>query len=310
MSVQFTYQPYQRQFRSVLQTHHGDWHYREGILLQLTHSSGQTGWGEIAPVPWFGSETLEQALCFCQHMPPLLCEDHIFTIPPELPACQFGFETAWETVKAPSQISDPDLQSLTYSGLLPTGRAALEAWPGLWNQGYRTFKWKIGVADPQNEQATLKQLCQELPSQAKLRLDANGGLDWHLATQWLTLCDRRLPTLEFLEQPLPIDQFEAMCRLCDRYQTLIALDESVATLKQLQACYDQGWMGIFVIKPAIVGSPRQLRQFCQRHTLDLVMSSVFETRVGRQAGLRLAVELTPCDRAVGYGIEHWFIDNA
>jgi O-succinylbenzoate synthase len=86
----------------------------------------------------------------------------------------------------------------------------------------------------------------------------------------------------------------------------LAIDESVATLSQLRECYQKGWRGIFVIKPAIVGSPSQLRKFCQETAIDAVFSSVFETTIGRQAGLRLAAELSLKHRAVGYGTSQWF----
>ena len=69
-----------------------------------------------------------------------------------------------------------------------------------------------------------------------------------------------------------------MSELSNQYSTPLALDESVATLTQMQACYQRGWQGIFVIKPAIAGFPSQLRKFCQEHKIDAVFSSVFETR--------------------------------
>jgi O-succinylbenzoate synthase len=103
-----------------------------------------------------------------------------------------------------------------------------------------------------------------------------------------------------------VDQFEAMLELSHGYKTAIALDESVATLNQLAKCFKQGWRGIFVIKPGIVGSPSRLRQFCQQHKIDAVFSSVFETAIGRQAALQLAAELSQGNRAVGFGVNHWF----
>ncbi|HAA31219.1 MAG TPA: o-succinylbenzoate synthase, partial [Cyanobacteria bacterium UBA8553] len=90
------------------------------------------------------------------------------------------------------------------------------------------------------------------------------------------------------------------------YSTPIALDESVATIDQLEECYQKGWRGIFVIKVAIAGSPKRLRQFCQKHDIDTVFSSVFETSIGRQAALQLAAELSNPNRAVGFGVNHWF----
>lgn len=61
-----------------------------------------------------------------------------------------------------------------------------------------------------------------------------------------------------------------------------------------------------MIKPSIAGSPKRLRQLCQAHKIDTVFSSVFERSVGRQAALKLAVELSNNNRAVGFGVNHWF----
>src|SRR5207237_3044231 len=95
-AYQFEFRPYQRPFKRPLSTSHGTWDVREGIILRLTNETGQVGWGEIAPISWFGSETLEQALDFCQQLPPQITATDVFSIPAELPACQFGFESAWE----------------------------------------------------------------------------------------------------------------------------------------------------------------------------------------------------------------------
>ena len=302
MGYRFEFCPYRRRFKQPLQTSHGTWDVREGIILRLSDES-QTSWGEIAPLSWFGSETLEQALDFCSQLPDEITAETIFNIPAELPACQFGFESAREELLS----KEEGHSRYSYSGLLPAGEAALHQWQTLWKQGYRTFKWKIGVASIQAELKIFHSLIQALPTVAKLRLDANGGLTWQEANEWLLNCDR--VGIEFLEQPLPVAHENAMLELSDRYSTQLALDESVATLNQLQASYQKGWRGIFVIKAAIAGSPSRLRQFCREHEIDAVFSSVFETTIGRKAALKLAGELSHYDRAMGFGINHWFDED-
>jgi O-succinylbenzoate synthase len=298
----FCFTRYQYRFKRAIQTRYGVWQVREGVTLQLIDATGQTSWGEIAPIPWFSSETLEQALEFCDRLPAELTEATIFSIPNHLPACQFGFESALGGVKADG--SSPT--DLAYSRLLPAGKAALQNWQTLWNQGYCTFKWKIGVFPIAEELEIFHQLIQALPPAAKLRLDANGGLGHEAANQWLTACDamngaqHSFAEVEYIEQPLPPQQFEQMQELSLRYAVPIALDESVATLQDLQTCYERGWRGVFVIKPAIVGSPTQLRQFCQTHPIDAVFSTAFETLIGRRSGLQLAAELSNRNRAVAY----------
>ena len=311
MLYRFEFRPYQRKFANPLITSHGIWDIREGIILRLQDDMGRFGWGEIAPISWFGSETLEQALNFCQQVPREISTEEIYSIPDTLPACQFGFESALEGR------SEEEKESLSFCGLLASGEAAFTAWELLWNQGYRTFKWKIGVNAIVDELTIFHKLRQNLPVSAKLRLDANGGLSEEQAKLWLENCDANhinehpgsSATIEFIEQPLGVDRLQLMLKLSRHYQTAIALDESVATLKQLRDCYKKGWRGIFVIKPGIAGFTSTLRQFCQKNPIDVVFSSVIETAIGRQAALQLARELTIKSRAVGFGISHWFIED-
>ncbi len=381
MPYRFSFRIYRRSFKQPLQTHHGRWSIREGILLRLVDGDRRVGFGEIAPLPWFGSETLAQALSFCQQLGDEIALETIFSIPTAedrgcpLPACRFGFESALASMTDPLrfQSNPPSAFKMSYSGLLPAGKVALTAWNPLWQQGYRTFKWKIGVAPLPQELLLFDRLTQILSAKAaetgsavSLRLDANGGLSLAVAEQWLQRCDRiQLPPIanrpreagskqstlsssgsfrvEFLEQPLPVDRFDAMLAL-SQHATPLALDESVSTVSQLEHCYQQGWRGVFVVKPAIAGSPARLRQFCQTHAIDLVFSSVFETAIGRQAVLNLAAEIWDAQsidaeqgstassiprepqydsstarpsasavpqnlRALGFGIDHWFCED-
>ena len=315
MNYQFQFQPYQRPFKTPLKTAHGIWNIREGIILNLTNKQGNIGWGEIAPLSWFGSETLEDAIAFCQKLPSIISTETIFTISDSLPACQFGFESALIELNSNPLV---DLSKLQYSGLLPTGEIVLNTWKTLFQQGYQTLKWKIGVDEITTEINIFKQLVKIVietlssPQKIRLRLDANGGLTFEQAEYWLETCDlinanQDLIEIEFLEQPLSISQLDLMLELCDRYSTSLALDESVANLQQLNSCYQQGWSNIFVIKPAIFGSPRKLKNFCQKNKIDTVFSSVFETDIGQNSALKIASELLLYNRAVGFGINHWFI---
>ncbi len=95
-ALRFEFRPYRRPFRQPIKTSHGEWKVREGIILHLSDERGRSGFGEIAPIPWFGSETLEQALEFCCQLSSIITKETIFSVPPALPASQFGFESAWE----------------------------------------------------------------------------------------------------------------------------------------------------------------------------------------------------------------------
>lgn len=312
MAYCFEFRPYRRPFRQTLKTSHGAWKHREGIILKFTDEQARVGFGEIAPLPWFGTETQAQALSFCLQLPQHLSEHNVFAILPTLPACKFGFEVALNNLAhapaGPRRCAE--LEASQYSALLPTGQAALSAWPALWALGHRTFKWKIGVAPVAVELAWLHQLMERLPLGAKLRLDANGGLDELTAHHWMDRCDRLGHRIEFIEQPLPPRQFDDLIKLTHRYHTPIALDESVTSLDQLKAHYFRGWRGIYVLKAAILGSPNRLKQFCADYPIDSVVSSVFETDIGRQALIDLTMDIADLlpnapHRAMGLGTQQW-----
>lgn len=329
MNYQFKFFPYQRKFKIPLETRYGPWSVREGIILKLIKNEQQIGWGEIAPLPWFGSETLEQALNFCQSIGSRLNQELIDEIPDRLPACQFGFESALKNVSSEKPIFPIELPPDKYSYLLPTGKKALDYFSKINKDEQKkvsdreimTYKWKIGVENFTKEIAIFEQLVGRLPQNAQLRLDANGGLNLEDAQLWLSFTDQ-IRQIEFIEQPLPPNQFSELLTLSQNFKTAIALDESVSSLKQLKECYELGWRGIYVIKAAIIGSPKQLKYWCQNNAIDAVFSSVFETSIGQQAVLALAQELNNCDqkvaqgdrkkvfrdRALGFGVNQWFED--
>ena len=300
--LKFQYQIYQNQFKQPLRTSHGIWQIREGIIISLTDKIGTTTQGEIAPLPWFGSETLAQAVEFCQQLQGWITYEQIRKIDDRLPCCQFALESAYLAL---TQAHLKDSAPLNFCYLLPAGAKALDTWQKInIHRTNPTFKWKIGVLPLSEEIEILQRLVALLPPKAKLRLDANGGLTQTQARQLLSVCDR-FSKIEFVEQPLSPNNLDDIFQLSRDYSTLLALDESVASLRHLQSVHQRGWQGVYVIKAAIMGFPSKLVQFCQNHNLDIVFSSVFETDVARQTILNLSQQLTH-PRALGFGVQHLY----
>jgi o-succinylbenzoate synthase len=313
MTYRLQLRPYQRPFRQPVQTHHGRWDIREGLWVGLERSDGFIGWGEVAPISWFGTETLATAVAFLTQLPSKLSAQDLLHVPDTLPCCQFGLGCAyqWITENSPFSITASNTAPMSFCGLLPAGEAALNAWPTLWQRGHRTLKWKIAVQSVAVELALLQQLISVLPDAATLRLDANGGLTIAEARQWLTYLDQpHSITIEYLEQPLPSAEFAAMMQLSQSFVTPLALDESVATLAQLEQCYQKGWPGVMVIKPTITGYPQRLSQFLRNYPVEVVFSSAFETEVGRAVALSLAQSFNRPQRALGFSIDPWFSETA
>ncbi len=177
-----------------------------------------------------------------------------------LPALEAGL-AACQTLAAP-----PDPEPIGPSGVAGSGRGAPSP---------PTFKWKVAAADDGLERHLLEQLLARLPAGARLRLDANGGWDRATAGAW---ADRLAgdPRLEWLEQPLaPADQagLEALAA-----RLPVALDESLRQRPELMA----SWPGWQVRRPVLEGDPRPLLAALADGRPRLMLSTAFETGVGRR----------------------------
>ncbi|MFM7470934.1 MAG: o-succinylbenzoate synthase [Nodosilinea sp.] len=315
MIIHLVSQAYRRRWRQPLHTAHGVWRWRQGLLVRLENDWGRVGYGEIAPLPWFGSETLTMAQDFCTHLGPTLTVEEIEGIPDCLPATQFALASALEQIQTITPV--PRVSMASHCHLLPSGETAMEAWRPLWRKGIRTFKLKLGLERLAIEMALVQALVAALPAAGHLRLDANGGLSLTAARQWLTLCDRlqAIPDrcrIDYLEQPLPPTEAPRLWSLAQSFSTPVALDESVATYQHLEEFCRLGWPGPLIVKPAIAGFPQRLRQIWTQYLPPLIFSSVFETNIGRRALLTLATEYhhySGQHQALGLGGEHNFEDN-
>ncbi len=262
----------------------------------------RTTQGEIAPLPWFGTETLEEAIAFCAAFGGKITSEQIAAIPDTLPACQFGFETAQLNLASTENLGA--LHPTRFCQLIRRSPTLFHDLEHFLKKGFRTFKLKIALDTPATEIALCQQILETLPADGRLRLDANGGLNREQAKYWLDWGESQAK-LEFIEQPLAPEHFSDLLQLNAAFQTQIALDESVSQLASLEHCYGQGWRGVFVIKLAIAGFPSRLKEFCQAHQPDIVISTVFETAVGQRALLNFSQDFVQSQRAFGMGGTQW-----
>jgi O-succinylbenzoate synthase len=174
------------QYRLRVQSHH--WTLREGLILQYGD-----GFGEIAPLPGFSRETLEQA------------REELLRILPDLslatlPSVRFGITSA---------------QSPLSSIRIPLA-ALSEPRPG-----FQTLKLKLGHLSIEEAISLVKQHYKQF----RLRLDCNRA--WTLP-QALHFARHFQPTdFEYLEEPL--QTFEELIAFSTQTHFPIALDEHISS---------------------------------------------------------------------------------
>lgn len=304
MRYRIAYRAYCRPLTVPLRTAHGAWTEREGVLVRLEREDGGVGYGEAAPIPWFGTETVAEVTAALAELGADATEAELDAVPARLGCLRYALGAAragkWATVAdAPTR--------LPVAALLPAGRAALAALPERIEAGYLAAKWKVGVGRAEEELPLLDDLLGMLPGYFKLRLDANGAWDRRTAEKWLARCAER--PVEFVEQPVAPAAEDTLRGLAEDFPVTLALDESVTGLAAAAAWQERGWRGVFVLKPALAGPLDELVAWAERTKPDLVFSSAIETALGRAQWLRAVFACGLTKRALGVGIGPVFGDR-
>lgn len=294
MVYRFAHKPYRLPLAQPLRTAHGLWHEREGLLLRLEDASGRVGYGEVAPIAWFGTETLAEASACCAQLGGEVAADGLDAVPARYGCLRFALAQA-RAETGPANVS----ARLPVAALLPAGKPVLAALREKIEAGYLAFKWKVGVGAVDDELSLLDDVLAQLPAHARLRLDANGAWSRRDAARWLERCAER--PVEFVEQPVGVDDRDALLGLAADYPVTLALDESVVRLEQAREWQALGWPGVFVIKPALAGTLAELTAWATATKADIVLSSAIETTLARTAILRLALTHSLTKRALGFG---------
>lgn len=295
-----------------MRTAHGPWARREGILVRLEAGDGTVGYGEAAPIPWFGTETADEIEAICRELGDRIDAPRLEAVPARFGCLRLALASARAGTNEPATTA-----ARPVAALLPAGRAALPLIEPQGEVGFRVFKWKVGVADAADELALLDDVCARLPPGAKLRLDANGAWDRRTAERWLERCAER--PVDYVEQPVFAGPAAAGARqrqaddlllgLAGDYPTPLALDESLIRDGDVSHWIERGWPGYYVIKPSLLAAPAAALGALAKAGARVVFSSALETAVGAKVALRVAFNWTGSVHALGFGVWPLFADR-
>ena len=298
MVLRLEYRRYSLPFRRLVRTSRGNWATREGLIIRVERPDGTHGFGEAAPVPGFGEESVDACEAACRSLGPTIGEGASAGLPQGLATLRHALASA-----IPGHPGRAQHASLAVAALLPSGRSAVEEGPVKADAGFRVFKWKVGVGAADDEQAILDDLIGGLPSGSRIRLDANGAWNRRAAERWLDLAADR--PVEFVEQPVDArgkGAEDLLLGLAGDFPVRIALDESLVNDGDVDRWLGLGWPGYYVIKPSLLGDAGATVEKLSKAAADVVFSSALETAVGAQAALRLAFAWKGKLSALGFGV--------
>lgn len=257
---------------------------RLGMLVKLVDEHGE-GWGEIAPLPQFSTESPEQAQIQAVKWLERWCRGDR---PPESPLPSVAFGISCARAELAGQLP---AEGCWQSAHLCSGDPDT-LFEHLQNQPAPLAKMKVGLYEAVRDGMQVNLLLEALPG-LTLRLDANRSWTLEKALQFARYISTELRgRIAFIEEPCrTVAESMAFAR-----QTGIAIawDESLrddATLLSAQ----QGVRAV-VIKPTLTGSIQKVQQqvaAAQRLGLIPVLSSSLESSLGLTQLARLAQQLTP-----------------
>lgn len=258
---------------------------RDGLFVYLSEE-GREGWGEVAPLPGFSAETLQEA----QNAVLAWVAGWLQGVElawPSCPSAAFGLSCALAELHdtlpqaadyraAPLCSGDPDELFETLSAM----------------SGDKVAKVKVGLYEAVRDGMVVNLLLEAIPD-LRLRLDANRAWTPLRAQQFAKyVTPAYRPRIAFIEEP---------CRTRDDSRAFaqetgiaIAWDES---LREADFCFAaEPGVSAVVIKPTLTGSLQRVREQVEAaHALRLtaVIGSSIESSLGLTQLARIATWLTP-----------------
>ena len=156
------------------------------------------------------------------------------------------------------------------------------------DNGFTCIKLKIGALDFEEELSILNQIRKSYgPDQIMLRVDANGAFDSESAIEKLiALADLKIHSIE---QPISINQHNAMRELCRKSPLPIALDEEligVIETKDRKALLDDIMPHYLILKPSLLGGFQSCEEWialAEERSIGWWVTSALESNIGLNA---------------------------
>ncbi len=272
---------------------------RQGVLLHITDEKGNIGTGDIAPLPKWSKETLEEALIELEQK-----KEEILKVEWEkegsleelrkldlLPSVTFGLESALLSLLDPL-LAHTVLKSALLMGSL---EEILEQASLRKKEGYLFAKLKVGNLSFKEA----KEAIFHLKDVFRLRIDVNRAWETEESLEFFTKFP--LDAFDYVEEPFknPHD--------LHLFAHPLAVDESFPKDLSLVEIETFSALKALIYKPTIQGGIMgclPLLEWTRKRGIDLVLSSSFESEVGLSHIVSMAHRLS-LKAPIGIGTCHF-----
>ncbi|MHC5214767.1 MAG: o-succinylbenzoate synthase, partial [Planctomycetota bacterium] len=296
---------------------------RSGLILSVIDSTGQIGYGEIAPLPFLHKETIEEAILCASKISQtlikieiqnkitpygdLLAESVGVDLPPSV---LFGLEMAVFDLYLQQNRVRQQLSKLKVPLCGLTSTASEDFYRDLQEmlkQGFLAVKIKVGANSIAEDASRINASKEIIQNKMKLRLDANRSWDLKEARAFCGQIGSE--GIDYIEEPVK--------DVCDQKTFVnktgfpLALDETLLD-NSFNSTTDLEHVAAFVIKPDLVGGLRhsaELIRLARPNKITPVLSSSFQSGLAIRSLFIFAVEMGLSDIPVGLDTLKWFAED-
>jgi o-succinylbenzoate synthase len=306
--------PVRLRFAQPLRTAQGEFAERVSVVLEVRDAGGAAGYGEAAPWPGFGTESVDEAEASLRAVERLLPGASLQ--PGEWPAALENLLSGRSAARTALQGALLDLDARRAGRPLsahlsvhagstcgaPLSRVPVNALltardpEALFREavlareaGYRAVKIKLGGEAVANDLARLQAVRDGIGPSVRLRGDANGA--WSVRDALAALEAFARFGLEYVEQPVAAHDIDGMAELRRHAAVQVAADESVASEHGMLRLLAAGAADVVVLKPAALGGAvraLELASLARQSGMRVVFTHAFESAIGARHALHCA----------------------
>ncbi len=319
MLATLSWRPFRIPLRSPFGAAHGSLSARDGLLVRITTTSGETGFGEASPLPSFGGGSVGEAARALAGIAAQARGRRLVDLwearfdlgnlsPGSAGATRCGFEMAvasilarrtgqplcrWLAAQAGVELA-PGPIVIPVNAVIDASDPAVAAAHSLAAvaHGYTTLKVKVGLDAP-SDVSRVAAIREAVGPGIALRVDANGGWsDGRVAVG--ALKGRSVIGAALCEQPLaPAAGLESMAEVRRRSSVPLAIDEGCRSTGDLLDAIRAGAADAVIVKPMVTGLREALALLAvaRAEGLAAIVTTTFDSGLGTMLASHLAALL-------------------
>lgn len=158
-------------------------------------------------------------------------------------------------------------------------------------EGFNILKVKVGIGEIKDDIDRIHAIRDRVGDGPRLRLDANQGWNAKEAVRAIRNMEDAGLAIEFVEQPVPAHDIEALKYVTDRTDTPIMADESVFSVHDAKRVLEMraaDLINIKLMKSGGIYNAKKINTLAEANGVACMVGSMIETKIGITAAAHFA----------------------